>query len=55
MLVVVTAAAAVIEPGQEASLRLALLAAATYTTNWYQILHHVVLRRGRASRGAAAA
>ncbi len=41
MLVVVTAAATVIEPGQEASLRLALLAAATYTSNWYQILHHV--------------
>ena len=41
MLVVVTAAATVIEPAQEASLRLALLAAATYTSNWYQILHHV--------------
>src|SRR5438067_89459 len=41
MLVVVTAAAAVIEPAQEASLRPALLAAATYTSNWYQILHHV--------------
>jgi peptidoglycan/LPS O-acetylase OafA/YrhL len=41
MLVVVTAVAAVIEPGQEASLRLALLAAGTYTSNWYQILHHV--------------
>ena len=41
MLVIVTAAAAVIEPAQEASLRLALLAAATYTSNWYQILHHV--------------
>ena len=41
MLIVVTAAAAVIEPGQEASLRLALLAAVTYTSNWYQILHHV--------------
>jgi peptidoglycan/LPS O-acetylase OafA/YrhL len=41
MLVVVTAAAAVIEPAREASLRLALLAAATYTSNWYQILHHV--------------
>ena len=41
MLVVVTAAATVIEAGQEASLRLALLAAATYTSNWYQILHHV--------------
>jgi peptidoglycan/LPS O-acetylase OafA/YrhL len=41
MLVVVTAAATVIEARQEASLRLALLAAATYTSNWYQILHHV--------------
>jgi peptidoglycan/LPS O-acetylase OafA/YrhL len=41
MLVVVTAAAAVIEPSQENSLRLALLAAATYTSNWYQIVHHV--------------
>jgi peptidoglycan/LPS O-acetylase OafA/YrhL len=41
MLVVVTAAASVIEASQEASLRLALLAAATYTSNWYQILYHV--------------
>jgi peptidoglycan/LPS O-acetylase OafA/YrhL len=41
MLVVVTAAATIIESGQEASLRLALLATATYTSNWYQILHHV--------------
>jgi peptidoglycan/LPS O-acetylase OafA/YrhL len=41
MLVVVTAAATVIEPDQGASLRLALLAAVTYTSNWYQILHHV--------------
>ena len=41
MLVIVTAAATVIEPDQEASLRLALLAAGTYTSNWYQILHHV--------------
>jgi len=41
MLVVVTAAATVIEPGQEVSLRLALLAAATYASNWFQILHHV--------------
>ncbi len=41
MLVVVTAAATIIEPAQGASLRLALLAAATYTSNWYQILHHV--------------
>jgi peptidoglycan/LPS O-acetylase OafA/YrhL len=41
MLIVVTAAATVIEPGQGASLRPALLAAVTYTSNWYQILHHV--------------
>ncbi|HEV2255753.1 MAG TPA: acyltransferase family protein [Streptosporangiaceae bacterium] len=41
MLIVVTAAATVIEPGQSASLRPALLAAVTYTSNWYQILHHV--------------
>jgi peptidoglycan/LPS O-acetylase OafA/YrhL len=41
MLIVVTAAATVIEPGQGASLREALLAAVTYTSNWYQILHHV--------------
>jgi peptidoglycan/LPS O-acetylase OafA/YrhL len=41
MLVIVTAAATVIEPAQERSLRLALLAAATYTSNWYQIFHHV--------------
>src|SRR5579859_7581975 len=41
MLVVVTAAATVIEPDQGGSLRLALLAAVTYTSNWYQILHHV--------------
>ena len=41
MLVVVTAAATVIEPGQGASLRQSLLAAVTYTSNWYQILHHV--------------
>jgi peptidoglycan/LPS O-acetylase OafA/YrhL len=41
MLIVVTAAATVIEPSRDASLRQALLAAATYTSNWYQILHHV--------------
>ena len=41
MLIVVTAAATVIEPTQGTSLRLALLAAVTYTSNWYQILHHV--------------
>jgi peptidoglycan/LPS O-acetylase OafA/YrhL len=40
-LIVVTAAATVIEPTQGDSLRLALLAAVTYTSNWYQILHHV--------------
>jgi peptidoglycan/LPS O-acetylase OafA/YrhL len=41
MLIVVAAAATVIEPDQGSSLRLALLAAVTYTSNWYQILHHV--------------
>jgi peptidoglycan/LPS O-acetylase OafA/YrhL len=41
MLIVVAAAATVIEPGQGTSLRLSLLAAVTYTSNWYQILHHV--------------
>jgi peptidoglycan/LPS O-acetylase OafA/YrhL len=41
MLIVVSAAATVIEPDQGTSLRLALLAAVTYTSNWYQILHHV--------------
>jgi peptidoglycan/LPS O-acetylase OafA/YrhL len=39
MLVAVTAAATIIEPA--ADLRLPLLAAVTYTSNWYQILHHV--------------
>jgi peptidoglycan/LPS O-acetylase OafA/YrhL len=41
MLIVVSAAATVIEPNQGSSLRLSLLAAVTYTSNWYQILHHV--------------
>lgn len=41
MLVVVTAAATIIEPAQGATLRNALLAAVTYTSNWYQLLHHV--------------
>ena len=41
MLVAITAAATIIEPGREASLRPALLAAATYASNWYQILHRV--------------
>jgi len=41
MLLVVTAAATVIEPDEKARLRLALLAAATYTSNWYQMLHHL--------------
>jgi len=39
MLVVVTAAATIIEPATD--LRLPVLAAVTYTSNWYQILHHV--------------
>jgi peptidoglycan/LPS O-acetylase OafA/YrhL len=52
MLVVVTAAATLIEAGQEASLRLALLAAATYTSNWYQILHHVSYFAASAQAGA---
>ena len=56
MLVVVTAAATVIEPGQEASLRLALLAAATlYEQLVPDPAPRLVLRRGRAGRGAAAA
>ena len=50
MLVAVTAAATIIEPGQEASLRLALLAAATYTSNWYQIIHHVSYFADRLTR-----
>ena len=41
MLIVVAAAATVIEPDQGGSLRLALLGAVSYTSNWYQILHHV--------------
>jgi peptidoglycan/LPS O-acetylase OafA/YrhL len=41
MLVVVAAAAILIEPDSEGSLREALLAAVTYTSNWYQVLHHV--------------
>jgi len=54
MLVVVTAAAAVIEPAQRGPLRLALLAAATYTSNWYQILHHVPYFAAAAQFGAPA-
>src|SRR5215831_2208594 len=41
LLVTVTAAVAVVEPGQLGSLRPALGAAATYSSNWYQALHHV--------------
>jgi len=41
MLVVVTAAATLVEPDGGTALRPALLAAATYTSNWYQMLHHV--------------
>jgi peptidoglycan/LPS O-acetylase OafA/YrhL len=40
MLVVVTAATAVIEPAQLAALRSALLAAVTYSSNWWQALAH---------------
>jgi peptidoglycan/LPS O-acetylase OafA/YrhL len=40
LLVVVTAATAVIEPAQLAALRSALLAAATYSSNWWQALAH---------------
>jgi len=40
MLVVVTAATAIIEPSQLAALRPALLAAVTYSSNWWQALQH---------------
>ena len=40
MLVVVTAATAIVEPSQLAALRPALLAAVTYSSNWWQALHH---------------
>jgi peptidoglycan/LPS O-acetylase OafA/YrhL len=40
LLVIVTAAVAVIEPGQLGGLRPALAAAVTYSSNWYQALHH---------------
>jgi peptidoglycan/LPS O-acetylase OafA/YrhL len=41
MLLVVSAAATIIEPAGGSELRPTLLAAITYTSNWYQILHHV--------------
>ncbi|HEY5988796.1 MAG TPA: acyltransferase, partial [Streptosporangiaceae bacterium] len=41
VLVTVTAAVAVIDSGQLAALRPALMAAATYSSNWYQAVHHV--------------
>jgi peptidoglycan/LPS O-acetylase OafA/YrhL len=41
MLLVVSAAATIVEPAGGSELRPALLAAITYTSNWYQILHHV--------------
>jgi peptidoglycan/LPS O-acetylase OafA/YrhL len=41
MLLTVSAAATVIEPAGGSELRPTLLAAITYTSNWYQILHHV--------------
>ena len=40
VLVTVTAAVAVLEPDQLAALRPGLLAAVTYTSNWWQALHH---------------
>ncbi|MGO9078202.1 MAG: acyltransferase family protein [Streptosporangiaceae bacterium] len=40
MLVIVCAAVAVLEPGQLASLRPALLGAVSYTSNWWQALAH---------------
>jgi len=40
LLVVVTAATAVIEPAQLAALRSALIAAVTYSSNWWQALAH---------------
>ena len=40
MLVTVTAAVAVIEPGQLGALRPALLAAVSYSSNWWQALQH---------------
>src|SRR6266516_4900027 len=41
VLVTVTVAVAVIEPAQLGALRPALAAATTYSSNWYQALHHV--------------
>ena len=41
MLLVVSAAATIIEPAGGSELRPTLIAAVTYTSNWYQILHHV--------------
>jgi len=41
VLVAVTAAVAVIEPDQLSALRPALAAAVSYSSNWYQALHHV--------------
>ena len=40
VLVIVTAAVAVIEPGQLGALRPALLAAVSYSSNWWQALQH---------------
>jgi peptidoglycan/LPS O-acetylase OafA/YrhL len=41
VLIAVTAAVALIEPGQLTGLRESLLAAITYSSNWYQAFHHV--------------
>ncbi|HUY50951.1 MAG TPA: acyltransferase family protein [Streptosporangiaceae bacterium] len=40
MLVTVTAVTAIIEPGQLATLRQALIAAVTYSSNWWQAMAH---------------
>ena len=40
MLITTTAAVTVFEPGQLPALRPALVAAITYTSNWWQALHH---------------
>ena len=50
MLLTVTAAVSVLEPGQRTGLRPALLGAVTYTSNWWQAFaHHVLLLALRAA------
>jgi peptidoglycan/LPS O-acetylase OafA/YrhL len=40
LLVIVTAATAIVQPTELGSLRPALISAGTYTSNWWQALHH---------------